>query len=71
MDFIVEFEEDIEKLAKRFVELIEERDRVPYHEHEINHRCREIDDVLIPQIINQVPDGMMNLFNQFVSFIIR
>jgi hypothetical protein len=71
MDFIVEFEEDVEKLAKRFVELIEERDRVPYHEHENNPRCREIDDVLIPQIISQVPDGMMNLFNQFVSFIIR
>ena len=50
----------------QFKELIKERDSLIDSEG-YNQRCQEIDDQLIPDIINQVPKGMMNQFNQLIN----
>lgn len=55
------------ELAKQFRDLIEERDQRPYYEHEIDPRCVEIDDILIPKIIKKIPSGMMNKFNELIN----
>lgn len=57
----------LKELAKQFQDLIKERDQRPYYEHEIDPRCVEIDDVLIPQIIKKVPKGMMAKFNELIN----
>jgi hypothetical protein len=57
----------LEQLAKEFKQLIKERDQLPYHEHENNPRCIEIDEVEIPRIINQIPKGRTNRFNQLIN----
>jgi len=59
---------DIKQLAKQFNSLIAERDLiVDFGEGGYNERCTEIDDVLIPQIIKQVPRGTMNEFNELIN----
>ena len=57
----------IKQLAKDFVELVEERDFIVEFEEEYNDRCYEIDDRLIPQILDQVPQGEMDQFNQLIN----
>ena len=63
---------DIKQLAKQFNSLIAERDLiVDFGEDGYNERCTEIDDVLIPQIIKQVPQGTMNEFNTSIHSILE
>ena len=58
---------DVKELAKEFARLIQERDSIPFHKHENNPRCIEIDEVEIPRIINQIPKGRTNRFNQLIN----
>lgn len=60
----------LKELAKQFIELVEERDFVVEYDG-YNDRCTEIDDKLIPQIIAQIPPGMMGKFNQLVNSALR
>lgn len=55
------------ELAKQFLELIEERDFIVEFNEKYNDRCHEIDDRLIPEILDQVPSGMMAEFNELVN----
>lgn len=57
----------LKELAKQFIELVEERDFIVEFNDGYNDRCTEIDDVLIPQILRQVPSGMMPKFNELVN----
>ena len=67
---------DVKQLAERFVELIEERDFIVEFNTSVgiseiyNDRCIEIDDVLIPAIIKQIPQGTMNEFNELINSIL-
>lgn len=57
-----------QELFEKFRSLIEERDQIPYHQHEQDARCREIDDILIPSLLKQIGQaGQMQQFNEFVS----
>lgn len=56
----------IEKLAEQFRALIAERDFILDFAG-YNQRCYEIDDVLIPNLVKQIPSGMMDKFNQLVN----
>lgn len=58
---------DIKQLAEQFLELITERDCEVDYYGGYNERCYEIDDKLIPQIISQIPSGMMGEFNQLAN----
>jgi len=59
---------DIKQLAKQFNSLIAERDLiVDFGEGGYNERCTEIDDVLIPQIISQIPKGMKDGFDELIN----
>ena len=60
-------EESTKELAKQFLELIEERDFIIEFNDDYNDRCYEIDDRLIPQILDQVPQGEMDQFNQLIN----
>ena len=60
----------MKELAEEFARLIQERDSIPFHKQETNPRCVEIDDVLIPAIIKQVPRGTMEEFNKLVNSIL-
>jgi hypothetical protein len=62
--------DDVKELAKEFVELIEERDFIVEFNETYNDRCIEIDDVLIPAIIKQIPQGTMNEFNELINSIL-
>lgn len=62
--------DDVKELAKEFARLIQERDSIPFHKHENNPRCIEIDEVEIPQIIKQVPSGSMKEFNELINSIL-
>ncbi|MFM6211991.1 hypothetical protein [Planktothrix sp.] len=55
------------KLAKQFIELVEERDFIVEFNDGYNEKCHEIDDQLIPQIIRQIPSGIMPKFNELVN----
>ena len=57
----------VEQLATHFIELIEERDFIVEFNEAYNERCYEIDDVLVPQILDQVPQGEMDQFNQLIN----
>jgi hypothetical protein len=61
---------DVKQLAEEFARLIKERDSIPFHKQGTNARCVEIDDVLIPQIIKQVPSGSMKEFNVLINSIL-
>ena len=61
----------IKQLAKDFVELVEERDFIVEFEEEYNERCYEIDDVLIPRIVNSIPSALMDDFNKLVNAILK
>ena len=61
---------DVKQLAKRFVELIEERDFIVEFNETYNDRCIEIDDQEIPLIISQVPRGTMEEFNTLINSIL-
>jgi hypothetical protein len=58
---------NVSELAKQFRKLIDERDSIPFHKQETNARCVEIDDVLIPAIIKQIPSREMELFNELIN----
>lgn len=58
---------DVIQLADQFLELIEERDFIVEFNDGYNERCYEIDDVLVPQILAQVPQGEMDKFNQLIN----
>lgn len=55
-----------QQLANLFVELIKERDFIVDFD-KYNERCQEIDDELIPKIIEQVPQGEMDQFNKIIN----
>jgi hypothetical protein len=59
--------DDVKELAEQFRKLIDERDSIPFYKHETNARCVEIDEVLIPAIIKQIPPGTMNEFNELIN----
>lgn len=61
---------DVKELAEEFARLIQERDSIPFHKQAVNRRCVEIDDVLIPAIISQIPKGMMDGFNELINSIL-
>ncbi len=61
----------IKQLAKDFVELVEERDFIVEFEEEYNDRCYEIDDILIPRIVNSIPSALMDDFNKLVNAILK
>ena len=61
----------IKQLAKDFVELVEERDFIVEFEEEYNERCYEIDDILIPRIVNSIPSALMDDFNKLVNAILK
>lgn len=61
----------IKQLAQQFVELVEERDFILFFEEEYNDRCYEIDDVLIPRIVNSIPSTLMDDFNKLVNFLLK
>ena len=61
----------IKQLAKDFVELVEERDFIVEFEEEYNDRCYEIDDRLIPRIVNSIPSALMDDFNKLVNAILK
>lgn len=58
----------VKDLAQQFVELVEERDFIVEFEEEYNDRCHEIDDILIPRIVNSIPSALMDDFNKLVNF---
>lgn len=57
----------IEQLAKQFIELVKERDSEVDYFGGYNGRCYEIDDKLIPKILDQVPSNEMDRFNQLIN----
>lgn len=61
----------IKQLAQQFIELVEERDFIVEFEEEYNDRCHEIDDILIPQIINSIPSALMDDFNKLVNNLLK
>ena len=61
----------IEQLATHFIELIEERDFIVEFNEAYNERCYEIDDVLIPRIVNSIPSALMDDFNKLVNAILK
>lgn len=61
----------IKQLAKDFVELVEERDFIVEFEEVYNDRCYEIDDQLIPRIVNSIPSALMDDFNKLVTEILK
>lgn len=62
---------DVKELAERFVELIKERDFIVAFQEEYNDRCYEIDDILIPRIVNSIPSALMDDFNKLVNAILK
>ena len=58
---------DVVQLADQFLELIEERDFIVEFNNGYNERCYEIDDRLIPHVLDQVPQGEMDKFNQLIN----
>lgn len=57
----------LKELVKQFLELVEERDFIVESNDGYNDRCTEIDDKLIPQLLQQIPPGMMGKFNELVN----
>lgn len=58
----------VKELSEKFKSLIQERDHLPYHQHEQDERCREINDYLVPRILKEISELKgTEQFNEFVK----